>query len=89
MLTKTTITGSFTVESDGRINVREDTVIAEDGVELTRTYHRRWLEPGADVSAETDARLTAIVPVVWTPEIVTAFAEKQAQSALTVPKEKA
>ena len=73
MLTKVMIVGAIDIQEDGRIGVREDTVVSEDGVELARTYHRRVLEPGTDLSTESDQRLLAVAGGVWTPDVVTAF----------------
>lgn len=36
----------------GQLQIREVTQILEDGVELSKSYHRRVLAPGADVSNE-------------------------------------
>jgi hypothetical protein len=44
--------GSREVLSDGQIQVRTDTVIERDGVEISRTYHRHVVVPGQDVSKE-------------------------------------
>lgn len=79
MLTKQTLIGSITIQSDGRMAIRDDTVIFDDGVEVARTYHRRVLDPGTDVSAETDMRLPVVAAAVWTPEVVTAFVADQAK----------
>lgn len=80
MLTKTIVIGKMEIHEDGSIGLREDTVIADNGVEVARTYHRRVLDPGANVSAEVDARLVTVSAVVWTADVVTAFREKQAKA---------
>ena len=68
-----------------QIQVRTDTVIKEDGVELTRTYHRHVLSPGnldpdnnfvdLDISGET-AEVQGIANAVWTQDIKDAWKEK-------------
>jgi hypothetical protein len=40
--------GSIEVLPLGQIQVRTDTVIDRDGVEISRTYHRHVLEPGSE-----------------------------------------
>lgn len=80
MLTERIIVGRLEVLEDGLLQVREDTVIERDGVELIRTYHRRVLEPGEVVSRE-DARIRAVAAVVWTPEVIKAYEDKKRAQA--------
>jgi len=50
-LTKETVIGKMEVVSDFKhIQVRTDTVIKEDGTEISRKYHRHVVTP--DISAE-------------------------------------
>lgn len=42
----------ITVLPDGQLEVREATIIKENGVELSRSYHRKVIDVGDDVSAE-------------------------------------
>ena len=79
-LEKTNVTGSMEVGELGAISVRTDTVITEtdDGSELSRSFHRKVLAPGDDVSGE-DARVQAVANAVWTDEGVAAW--NAAQSA--------
>ena len=50
--------------ADNQIQVRDTTIILEDGVELSRTHHRHVLAVGADVSAESQ-RVRDIAASVW------------------------
>ena len=65
------------------VQVRTATVIKEDGVELSRSYHRHVLEPGTvaagstaltntDISGE-DAGVQAICNAVWTDSVKEAW----------------
>ncbi len=72
-ITKRTALGQISIDEHGNISVRTDTIIEEDGVELSRSFHREALMPGADVSAK-GALVAAIAEAAWTPEI-TAQAE--------------
>ena len=54
------------------VQVRTDTVIIEDGNELSRKYHRHVLMPDADISNE-HADVKGICNVVWTDEIKSAY----------------
>jgi hypothetical protein len=58
------------------VQVRTATIIAEDGVEISRTFHRHVLIPDADLSAE-DADVQAIAGSVFTDEAKAAYAAAQ------------
>ena len=58
---------TVTVLSDGQLQVREETIIEEDGVELTRTYHRSVVDVGDDVST-APAIVQELAAAVHTPE---------------------
>ena len=60
------------------INVRTKTSIMEDGEELSYKYHRRVLQPDADISSESD-ELKALANALWTDDIKKAWADKQAE----------
>ena len=47
------------------VQVRRAAIIAEDGVALSRTFHRRVITPGDDFTVE-DADVVAIAKVVHT-----------------------
>ena len=51
-LTKEVITDQITVTENGTVLVREVTRIMEDGVELSKQYHRTSFEKNADVSGQ-------------------------------------
>ena len=71
-LTKRTEIGARAVLADGQIQVRVDTVIEEDGKELSRTYHRKVLAPGDDITNEP-AEIKRVATAEWTPAVVAAF----------------
>jgi len=56
-----------------QVQCRQATIISEDGVELSRTFHRHVISPGDDVSNES-AETQAIVAAVHTQEIKDAYA---------------
>ena len=60
------------------VQVRTATIIAEDGVEISRTFHRHVLTPDADLSVE-DADVVAIAETVFTEEAKAAYAAAQAE----------
>jgi len=55
------------------VQVRTATIIAEDGVEISRMFHRHVLTPDADLSG-ADADVAAIAGAVFTDEARAAYA---------------
>ena len=66
--------GSINVLPMGQIQVRTDTIIEKDGIELSRSYHRHVVEHDNDCANE-DQRVKDIAAVVHTPAVKTAWAE--------------
>ncbi len=56
----------------GHIQVRQATKIIEDGVEISKSYHRHVLSPG-DALEGQDEKVQKIAEVVWTPEVIEAY----------------
>jgi hypothetical protein len=54
------------------IQVRTATIIEEDGTEISRSFHRHTVAPGADVSGES-AEVQAIAAAMHTDAVVTAY----------------
>jgi len=76
-LTERTEIGSMDVLPRGEIQVRTDTVIEKDGVEISRTYHRHVCEPDSTYENE-DQRVKDVANVVHTPAVKTAWTEYKA-----------
>ena len=76
-LTERTEIGSREVLVDGQIQVRTDTVIERDGVEISRSFHRHVVNPGADVSGEHESVQT-VANAVHTAEVIAAWEAKLA-----------
>jgi len=72
MLTKEVKIDQTTVTENGIVLFREATRILEDGVELSKTYHRSSLTPGQDLTGIPD-NVVAICNAAWTPEVVAAY----------------
>ena len=51
-LTEETVVDVVTALEDGQLQVRTATVIKKDGVEVTRTFSRRVVVPGDDLTDE-------------------------------------
>jgi hypothetical protein len=71
-LTKTTSVDQITVTENGIVLCREATRIMEDGVELSKTYHRSSLTPGQDLTG-IPANVVAICNVAWTADVIAAY----------------
>ena len=55
-----------------QLQVRTDTIVKEDGVELSRKYHRHVLAPDADITNE-HADVKAVANAVWTDAVKAAW----------------
>ena len=75
-LEKKVVIGAITVQEDGQVAVRRDTVILDNGVEVSRAYHRHVLAPGDKTSAE-DARVKAVARAVWDAKTIADFEAKR------------
>jgi hypothetical protein len=71
-LSERTVIGSREVLNDGSIQVRRDTIIERDGVEISRTYHRHVVAPGDNVDKE-DPSVQRIAKVEHTQARITAY----------------
>ena len=82
-LLKQTVVDQITMTENGTVLYREATRIVEDGVELTKTYHRSSLTPGQDLTGQPE-KVVAIAQAAWTPEVVAAYQAQQAQALQAV-----
>ena len=77
-LTKTTENDKIEVVNKWNIQIRNATIIKEDGKEISRSFHRNVLTPGTldasdnlvdtDLSGE-DADVKAIAEAAWTTQV--------------------
>ena len=68
-LTKKTVVDKIEVLEMGQVQVRTATVVEDDGVELTRSFHRAAFMPGDDVSGEPQ-KVQDLANATWTAEVV-------------------
>ena len=82
-LTKTVLDDKIEIVTEFKhLQIRQATIIKEDGVELSRTYHRRMMHCGkidasdnwidTDISSET-SEVKAIAAAVWSQSIKDAW----------------
>ena len=62
------------------VQIATDTVIKEDGVELSRSRHRKVVHPDQDITGE-DAEVQAVCNAVWTQAVRDAWTAFQAAQA--------
>ena len=71
-ITKETAIDQITVTENGVIFYREATRIMEDGIELTKTYHRSSLTPAQDLTGVPE-KVVAICNTAWTADVIDAY----------------
>ena len=72
-ITKETQIGKIEVVGKYKsVQVRTDTVVMEDGTELSRKYHRHVLHSDTDISAE-HSEVQAVCNAVWTQDVKDAY----------------
>ena len=75
-ITKETVVDQITVTENGIVLYREATRIIEDGVELTKKYHRTSLTPGQDISDQPQ-KVQDICNIAWTADVIAAYQAQQ------------
>lgn len=75
-LEKVTSVDLIEVIANGCVQVRTQTAIMEDGVQISGQFHRHVVAPGADYSQE-DAKVQAICAAIHTPEVIATYAASQ------------
>ena len=83
-LTKEVAVDQITVTENGIVLVRETTTIKEDGVEISKKYHRSSFAPADDVSSQP-ANVQAICATAWTTAVIAAYAAQQAANQISQP----
>ena len=72
-ITKETQIGKIEVVGKHKfVQVRTDTVVIEDGEELSRKYHRHALMPDAVITDE-HSEVQAVCNAIWTDEVKAAY----------------
>ena len=72
MLEKVTSVDLIEAVANGTVQVRTKTAIMEDGNQISATFHRHAIAPGADYSAQDD-RVKAICAATHTAGVVAAY----------------
>ena len=80
-LTKETVVDQITVTENGIVLVREVTKILENGVELSKQFHRSSFVPASDISAQPQ-NVKDICAAAWTPELIAAYKAQEEANKL-------
>ena len=75
-LDKQILTDRIEVVENGIVQVRQATIISEDGNQISRTYHRWCIAPGEDYSAQ-EQKVQDICKVAHTEEVINAYKAQQ------------
>ena len=67
-ITKEAVIEKIEVVGSWNVQVATDTVIKEDGTEISRSRHRHVLNPDSDISGE-DSTVQAIATAAWTDTV--------------------
>lgn len=79
-LTETKVIDQIAVTENGTVLYREATRILKDGEQIAQTFHRTSLTPGQDLAGQP-ANVVAICNTAWTPEVIAAYQQAQAEAA--------
>lgn len=74
-LNKTKVIAQVSVDEFGRVSVREETRLDEDGEYLATRNHRTMFMPGDDVSSQRKV-IRDVCNAVWTPAVIAAYQAK-------------
>jgi hypothetical protein len=71
-LNKQTIIDRIEVVENGIVQIRQATIITDDGNQVSRTFHRWCIAPSQDYSDQDD-KVKAICQATHTPEVIAAY----------------
>ena len=71
-LDKQTKIDRLEVVENGTVQLRQATIITDNGNEVSRTYHRWCIAPGEDYSTQ-EQQVQDICKVTHTPEVIAAY----------------
>jgi hypothetical protein len=81
MLEKNTVIDKIEIVENGTVQVRQATIITEDGNQISRTYHRWCIVPSQDYS-DQEQQVQNICRVAHTPEVIAAYQAQQEANKL-------
>ena len=81
MLTEQTVISAITILEDGQLQVRRSRRVFDGAEKIAEQYHRHVLAPGDEITQE-NARVQAVATLLWTPAVVHAYRDAQAQKKI-------
>jgi hypothetical protein len=81
MLEKVVVVDLIEAVENGCVQVRTATRIMEDGKQISSTFHRHVVVPGADYSGE-DTRVQGICAALHTTEVIAAYKAAQVKESV-------
>jgi hypothetical protein len=83
MITKTKVIDKIEVLQDGTLQIREDTIIEEDGVVLASgNFHRRTISPDETPAPDEDARVVKVAKAMWTAKVKADYIAAKVQNSI-------
>ena len=73
------------IVENGTVQVRQATIITDDGNQVSKTYHRWCIAPGEDYSTQ-EQQVQDICKVAHTPEVIAAYQAQQEANRLGAPQ---
>ena len=74
------VTHDRVIDEDGKIAVRRIIRIFDEGVEVSKKYHRSWIMPGDD-SSKADIISKAVAEKLHTSKVIKDYKDKMAKQA--------
>ena len=84
-LNKQTKIDRIEVVENGTVQVRQATIITDEGNQVSRTYHRWCIAPGEDYSTQ-EQQVQDICKVAHTPEVIAAYQAQLEANRLGAPQ---
>jgi len=80
-LDKQVLIDQIEVVENGTVQVRQATIITDNGNQISRTYHRWCIAPSQDYSDQED-KVKDICRATHTPEVIAAYKAQQEANRL-------
>jgi hypothetical protein len=80
-LDKQILIDQIEVVENGTVQVRQATIITDNGNQVSRTFHRWCIVPSQDYSDQDD-KVKAICQVAHTPEVIATYQAQQEANRL-------
>lgn len=81
MLTEQTLISAITILEDCQLQIRRSRRVFDGTEMIAEQYHRHVLAPGDNTTLE-DARVQAVASLLWTPTVIQAYRDAQAQNRI-------